>query len=260
MENRCYFGVVLLLVPGALLSLISRYKTSLSAAMAKLLFTAVVAGMRNSLAGTVFSANRSGAYVRTKVTPINPQTGDQSLVRNRLASLASNWALLSEAERALWNAATVDYPRTDQFGQTYYMSGLNLYMSLNTNLETAGQNTINEPQPKELFPEYQLVSAVADASGQTFTLTMTDAVPAGWTLIVQATPQVSPGKTFVKNLFRQVDTKAAGSANPQAIGAGYIAKFGALATGYKIGIKTYIINNVSGQASVPTQLTVTVQL
>ena len=42
--------------------------------MAKIKMTAIVADMRNKLNGSVFSRNRGGAYIRTKVTPINPQT------------------------------------------------------------------------------------------------------------------------------------------------------------------------------------------
>ena len=51
-------------------------KHAATKSMAKILTTAIVADIRNKLNGSVFSKNRYGAYVRTKVTPVNPQTDD----------------------------------------------------------------------------------------------------------------------------------------------------------------------------------------
>ena len=42
--------------------------------MAKVLFSALISDMRNKLNGSVFAKNRGGSYLRTKVTPVNPQT------------------------------------------------------------------------------------------------------------------------------------------------------------------------------------------
>ena len=57
----------------------------LQANMAKILMTAIVADIRNKLNGSVFSKNRYGAYVRTKVTPVNPQSTAQQNTRNNLS-------------------------------------------------------------------------------------------------------------------------------------------------------------------------------
>lgn len=45
--------------------------------MAKIKFGMMMTDARGKLGGQVFSKNRSGSYVRTKVTPVNPQTTTQ---------------------------------------------------------------------------------------------------------------------------------------------------------------------------------------
>ena len=66
--------------------------------MAKIKMTAIVADMRNKLNGSVFSRNRGGAYIRTKVTPINPQTAAQVQARSLLTSLSQGFRSLSQAQ------------------------------------------------------------------------------------------------------------------------------------------------------------------
>jgi len=46
----------------------------------KMKFGAIVVDGRGKIGGHVASKNRGGAYLRTKVTPSNPQTGYQAAV------------------------------------------------------------------------------------------------------------------------------------------------------------------------------------
>ena len=59
--------------------------------MAKIKLSAIVSEMRGKLNGSVFSKNRGGAYIRTKVTPVNPQSLAQGLVRATLTNLSQAW-------------------------------------------------------------------------------------------------------------------------------------------------------------------------
>ena len=59
----------------------------------KLKFGAIVTDGRGKIGGHVASKNRSGAYLRTKVTPSNPNTVAQVQVRSILASLSQSWSL-----------------------------------------------------------------------------------------------------------------------------------------------------------------------
>lgn len=227
--------------------------------MAKILFTAVVADMRNKLAGTVFSKNKAGAYARTKVSPVNRRTADQTIVRQRLGTLSQGWRGLSSEQRSAWSSASANFPKKDQFGNTYFLTGAQLYVGLNTNLATAAQSGITTPLAPVEIPEYTIETVTADASTPNLLITMSGAVPAGCTLIVQATQQVSAGRTFVSNLFRQINVIPAGTAMAaRDFIIGYTAKFGALAAGNVIGIRCYLISDESGQAGVPSDILVTI--
>lgn len=89
-------------------------------------FGAIIVDGRGKIGGHVASKNRGGAYLRTKVTPANAQTSAQNQVRNLFTSLTQGWRGLTQAQRDAWNAAVLDYSRTDIFGDIRNPSGINL--------------------------------------------------------------------------------------------------------------------------------------
>jgi hypothetical protein len=221
--------------------------------MAKVLFTAVVADMRNKLNGTVFSKNRYGGYTRTKVTPVNPQTTSQQNARNRLSTASQAWRGLSEAERQSWIDAAPNFPFTDIFGNTKILSGQALYVKLNANLALVGEAAIAVAPSPVAIPEMVLTSVTADDSANTVIIAGTTPVPADFALVVLATPNVTPGISFVKNKFRFVDALAAAATSPYDISAAYVALFGDPVLDQKIFVRCFFISTITGQAGIPVQ-------
>src|SRR4051812_170938 len=82
----------------------------------KVKFGSLVVDGRGKIGGHVLSKNRGGAYMRTKVTPINPQTADQSTVRGTLTSLSQSWRALTQNQITAWNNAVQNFQSTDIFG------------------------------------------------------------------------------------------------------------------------------------------------
>ena len=68
--------------------------------MAKIKFGMMMTDASGKLGGQVFSKNRGGSYVRTKVTPTNPQSTAQMSIRGIFASISSRWSSLTEAQRS----------------------------------------------------------------------------------------------------------------------------------------------------------------
>lgn len=221
--------------------------------MAKVLFTAVVADMRNKLNGTVFSKNRYGAYTRTKVTPVNPQTTAQQNARNRLSTQSQAWRGLTETQRQSWIDGAANFPTTDIFGNTKILSGQALYVRLNANLALIGEAAIDDCPNPVAIPAFELSTVAADDSANTVILTGTTPVPADFALVVMGTPNITPGISFVKNRFRFVDAIAAAATSPYDISAAYTALFGDPVTGQKIFIKAFLISTITGQAGIPVQ-------
>lgn len=208
----------------------------------------VVAG-RGKIGGHVASANRSGAYFRTKVTPVNPQTSFQNEVRSRLGGLSQAWRGLTEAQRAGWNGAVGSYSKTDIFGDIRNPSGINLFQRLNNNLLTIGQSQIDDaPQPSEVFTS-ALGAFSIELTTPTYEIEFDTAVPADVNVKVFATPGLSPGKASVAAQFRLIDTPVGAAATSFDISAGYIAKFGVPPVGSKVFVKVVFVNNTTGQES-----------
>ncbi len=219
--------------------------------MAKIKLSAIVSEVRGKLNGSVFSKNRGGAYVRTKVTPVNPQTLAQGNVRAALTNLSQSWKALTEAQRKAWNSAVSQFTSTDIFGDIKTPSGINLYNKLNLNLAAIGETPIASPPLAVSVGYFDSLSVAAAAGAGTIAANYT-AVGAtvDQTVIVEATPCVSAGKSFVKSEFRQIGTFAGNAVSPQALGAMWSAKFGSLVAGKKVFIRLKFVDKntgVSGQ-------------
>jgi hypothetical protein len=215
--------------------------------MAKIKFGMMMTDASGKLGGQVFSKNRGGSYVRTKVTPTNPQTTAQMTVRGIFASISSAWSSLSEASRLSFNNLVGDYGTTDIFGDLHNPSGKALFQRLNQNLEISEQAQITVCVPPSAVPFANLTSAIGDVSSETFEVDTTNDTT-GSKLVVWATPPMSQGTTFVKNKLRQIEVFAGVASGTVDIAASYAAKFGAITVGDNIYVGVRVIN-ANGQAS-----------
>jgi hypothetical protein len=220
----------------------------------KMKFGALVVAGSGKVGGHVASRNRAGAYLRTKVTPVNPSTSSQLTVRQRLTNFSQAWRGLTEAQRAAWNAAVGSYARTDVFGDLKNPTGFNLYQRLNNNLNAVGQAALTLPPIVDEVLTVNFTGLAGAAGASTLALTLSGAVPAGTSMKVFATPGVSPGVSFVKSEYRLIAVEAAATASPVASGADWELKFGDLVAGQKVFVKVVFVNNTTGQESNAQQL------
>lgn len=212
-------------------------------------FGMVVVAGSGKIGGHVASRNRGGAYFRTKVTPVNPETSYQLTARARLSGWSQSWRSLTDEERQSWNSAVSNWSRTDIFGDIKNPSGFNLYVRLNTNAEIAGGGLSNfAPMPGNV-PAVFASSLTAAAGTPTLSLVATTPVPANTAYKVWATPGQSVGKKFVKSEYRLITTLAPAATSPFNILAAYNARFGALVEGSKIFVKVQAVNQDTGGES-----------
>lgn len=206
---------------------------------------------RGKLNGHVASKNRSGAYVRTKVTPTNPQTSFQLAARNLLTSLSQGWRSLTQAQRDAWDAAVADFAKTDVFGDLRNPTGKNLYTRLNINLQNVGQATISDP-PLPAGAGNVIIGAITVTNGGAKTVAYTGATD-GHKIQVWATPGVSPGKKFLKNDFRLIATFDGAAASPFDMATAYEARFGEPAVGTRVGVQLVSVNELTGEMGVASR-------
>ena len=217
--------------------------------MAKVKFSALIAEMRNKLNGSVFARNRGGAYLRTKVTPTNPQTIYQVAARSLLTTYSQAWRSLTEAQRQAWNAVVDQWATTDVFGDIVNPSGSTLYIRLNINVSLAGGVALSNPPTPTGADALTALSLAASEGGGSVDVTFAPTVPADHVMYLEGTPQLSPGISNANSKFRNISTLAAAETSPYDAGAEYITKFGSLIEGQKMFVRAKFINGLTGEVS-----------
>lgn len=193
-------------------------------------FGAIVTDGRGKIGGQVMSKNKSGSYLRTKVTPVNRQTSAQQASRSRLASISQAWRGLTVAQRTAWNNAVGDYARTDIFGNLRNPSGFTLFQRLNNNLSAIGVALLSSP------PVLRPVATVASAdmayitNYPAFEFATVDNVPATSAAVFLASPPMSQGISPSINLCSVIKVRPAGSGYSYDMTTDYSAKFGVVSS------------------------------
>lgn len=134
--------------------------------MARVKFGGGVDSMSGSYGGQTFSRNRYGAYVRSRTTPVNPNSSRQQIARGIFQFVAEKWTSgLTEVQRAAWNLYGSSVAMTGKFGDTIYLSGFSHFLRSNCSRLKAGIVDVQAGPTSFLLPE-------ADA---TFTPTVSEA-------------------------------------------------------------------------------------
>ena len=191
----------------------------------KLKFGAIVTDGRGKIGGHVASKNRAGAYLRTKVTPSNPNTVAQVQARSILGSLSQMWQTLSDSQRSGWNDAVKEWGTTDIFGDIKNPSGINLFVKLNANLISVGYPHLSDVPRKMEIPSAIVTDATLTISSDMLLINFNDVTASGVKVLVRATPTLSHGVSFVKSQFRVIGDQVVVNGTVSLVGA-YDAKFG----------------------------------
>jgi hypothetical protein len=201
--------------------------------------------------GNVMSANRSGNYVRQRITPVNPQSPVSQSRRAYFSQLTQLWKGLSAINIGLWNAATINYPRLDRIGNTYYPSGFNLFIELNLNCLIGGFAYLSAP-PVKLIPITPTFSSLTvDFVATSVDLIFAPALPVSTDIVIAfASPAVSAGKSMITSAYRFIQAFANAAQGSQNIYANYHNIFPAGEIGQKVFVKCFNVNG-AGSQSVP---------
>lgn len=200
------------------------------------------------IGGHVAAKNRGGSYLRTKKTPLNPNTTAQANARSILSSLSSQWRELTDAQRQSFNDAVADFAKTDVFGDIRNPSGINLFVKLNANLSNAGLALVLTAPTKVEVPYSQIITIEMDRSSQTATITTAGAEIDTEIVKIQATPPQSAGVSFVKSQLRTISSDS-NITNATAIYGDYVSKFGVPPIGGNIFFTVAVITATGQQGT-----------
>lgn len=219
--------------------------------MARIKFGMMMTDARGKLGGHVFTKAKSGATIRTKVSPLNPKTSAQSEARSALGANSQAWRTLSETQRLAWNSAAQEVSKTNAFGDTYFPSGKNYFTAVNNNLRNVGSQILVDPPALVQMPGLTSVQVDLDLLAEQL-----DIAPsyvgdeADIMLVCNATSGQSAGRYNFSGKYRKFNGYAlAGLPQDTVVYDDYVSKFGVPSPGQKVSFEFYLVHAVTGQVS-----------
>jgi hypothetical protein len=212
--------------------------------MAKYAPSALLGRISRSAGSTTFGHNRYGAYFRNRVIPTNPVTPAQTAVRVDFGDHSSAYRELTQNQQDEWIAYGLNFSRQDSLGQTYTLTGLQAFVSVNRNLATYGAAALQNPGA--YAPPIGLATATATADDTPTLSVAYTATPlgSGVKLFIFATRPLSAGINFQPNgAYKLITVTAAAAASPANILTAYVAVYGSVGVaGDKILFKAFTVN------------------
>jgi len=136
--------------------------------MAKVKMGVVVTGLRGTVGGMTFSANRAGNYAKVWTRSANARTWRQSVRRQALSVNAMAWRDLDPGDQAYWDAfgADVGQEQMDPFDNGYYLSGFQWSVKVNSWMKSVGRAAVSTP-PAGTVPAAPTVTGFQVSAGAT---------------------------------------------------------------------------------------------
>lgn len=97
-------------------------------------------GAASGAAGSlVASRAKTTQYLRARVTPVNPRTSFQQVVRDAVKTLTNRWiSTVDPADRIDWNVYAANVSRQNRIGDSIHISGISWYIANNVPRVQAG--------------------------------------------------------------------------------------------------------------------------
>lgn len=171
-----------------------------------------VLDIRGSIGGTVFSKNRFGHYMRSRTTPVNPQSDRQNTIRNIIQSVANTWStVLTQAQRDAWEVYAAAISFVNKLGETVNLTGFNHYVRSNSAVLLVGDSAVAAGPTALSLPASDPTFAAAASEGtQLLSITFDDTLP--WAneddahmLIYMSAPK-NTGVQFIGGPYRYAGT------------------------------------------------------
>lgn len=220
--------------------------------MARVLYGEMISDMRGKVNGTVHSRNKGGAYMRTKVTPINPNTSHQSLQRAYTSDLSKAWGnVLTDAQRQGWSSFGQVIGARSIFGNNQILSGIATYLRINKIILAAGGTRIDDAPVDQNVGSITSLALTANHTGPVLSLAFTPTplvAPSG--LYLFATPALPAGISNVSTRLRLIGYTSAAT-SPLNILTAWQTRFGTFPTvaGQRIAVSAAVVDISTGAIS-----------
>ena len=153
-----------------------------------------------ALADIVASRNRSGQFLRKRVTPRNPRTAAQRRARKNIRKCALLWNQLTEPQRAAWCAAACEVLSRPRLGKPRPLDGQKFFNKINTVLATCGREPLLDPPPRPEFGPNPVVALTATNGPGGIALMLSLSETPTEDIMVFASPPCNAGRSYCSTL------------------------------------------------------------
>ena len=197
---------------------------------------------------TVTFPGRNGLIRRMKVTPRNPRTSAQQVIRQNLATQAAAYDQLTDVQQEAWIAAAAQIQSKPHLGQKGPLTGLQLFTKVNCALLAIGQAAVTAPPAKTLLSPLPIDGLDITNTGGNLTIRLhTTGAPPDGTMLRACAPQNSGCRRGVS--YRLLGTLGSPVANYVNITSAYTGRFGAPVAGKRVFVS--VNANVDGYEGIP---------
>ncbi len=189
---------------------------------------------------TVTWKGRNGLIRRVFAIPANPRTDAQLAVRSALAQQARRFDGLTDDQQDAWNTAADGFKSTPSLGQSGPLTGLQLFIRVNSKLRLLGQDPVDVPPTAPEFPTVAPQNLVITNTGGAIALKLTCPTSPGQNTVLRAC------RNF--RIIGMCPTPAQGSADITPL---YVAEFGTVPAGKRIFVLASTM--VDGFESLPRE-------
>lgn len=214
--------------------------------MAVITPSSLISEIRGSVGTQTFSRNRYGAYVKNKLTQVNPDSVDQQAVRAEMAAAVAEWQSSAQEYQDVWNQFVMSQRISKNISRKISRSGFNEFLSRWMNRYALGASGTGF-NPLPLVRINPIITSIT-AGTLSIELAYDTLRPVGnCEIAVYATHPISPGINQInKSFYRCIGSFTPGSqVGTEELYTMYTDKFPLTAPdiGKKIGIAIRAIND-----------------
>ena len=202
-----------------------------------------ITGIRGTIAGVTYSANRSGTYIKKWAKGVNPQSMLQQIVRGLPAAVGPYWNALTDEQRTDWDQFALVPNELDfnSLGVQYFLSGYNWFVRANV------RRALVDLAPTDTPPSGPAATAVTGLSldaeyslaGELIVDWTDDQFEETDSLIIEAAPAQGKNRTAPPNIWRKVYAHQNPGNDPIDIATAYNGFFGDPIDDYRIFLRAF---------------------